>query len=294
MPTLAALITYYRGTDADDMAAALESLAVQTRPAESIVIVRDGPVEAATRDVVKRFLDAHPEADHVKLTQNRGAGPALVEGMRHVDAEWVARLDSDDVATPGRFERQLAYLEEHPGVDVLGTALREFDDEVFRETGSLERAARGVRTLPENHPQIVRYARLNSPVNHPSVMMRTAAARRAGGYRDVHLMEDYDLWARMLATGARFHNLPEPLTWFRTSPAQTGRRTGWDMFAAERTMQRNLVSYGLVSKPRAILNFLVRSAYRLLPTALLERAYALLFHRRGTTDAAPGAGEAAD
>ena len=51
------------------------------------------------------------------------------------------------------------------------------------------------------------------------------------------------------------------------------------MFAAERQMQRNLVAYGLVSRPRAVLNLVIRTAYRLLPTGLLTAAYARLFHR---------------
>ncbi len=110
-------------------------------------------------------------------------------------------------------------------------------------------------------------------------MMRTSSVIRAGGYRPVHHMEDYDLWARLLSQGARFHNLPEPLTYFRTSPEQFQRRTGRGMFAAERQMQRNLVSYGLVSRPRSWANLVIRTAYRLLPTDLLTAVYSRLFHR---------------
>lgn len=80
-------------------------------------------------------------------------------------------------------------------------------------------------------------------------MMRTDAVRRAGGYRDVHHMEDYDLFARALATGAHLHNLPEALTYFRVDDAQFDRRTGRDMLAAEARMQSNLVSYGMIGKP---------------------------------------------
>ena len=110
-------------------------------------------------------------------------------------------------------------------------------------------------------------------------MARTAVLRSVGGYQTVHLMEDYDLWARLLAAGYRFHNLPEPLTYFRTSPAQLRRRTGKEMLKAEWQMQRNLVSYGLVSWPRATLNLLIRNTYRLLPQRLLKRVNWFLFHR---------------
>src|SRR5699024_6844073 len=147
----------------------------------------------------------------------------------------------------------------------LGTAVAEFHVDPSEVVA--------VRSLPETHEKIAAYAKINSPVNNPSVMVRREAVERAGGYRDVHHMEDYDLYARLLSTGARFHNLPEPLTYFRTSPAQFERRTGRGMFAAERQMQRNLVAYGLVSRPRSWVNLVVRTAHRLLPTGLLTAAY---------------------
>jgi len=271
MPSLAALITVYHRIVPEELVAALESLAAQTRPADEIVIVEDGPVGPQLRAVIDGFVDKHDEARTVTLARNQGAGPASAAGMATIEAELVARLDADDIAAPERFARQLEWFAAHPDTDVLGTALAEFHDDPADVVA--------VRALPETHEEIARYARINSPVNNPSVMLRREAVEDAGGYRAVHHMEDYDLYARLLATGARFHNLPTPLTYFRTSPEQFQRRTGRGMFAAERQMQRNLVAYGLVSRPRAVLNLAVRTAYRLLPTGLLTAAYARLFHR---------------
>ena len=271
MPTLAALITVYHRIVPEELSAALDSLATQTRPAEEIVIVEDGPVGPQLRAVIDGFVEKHEEARTVVLARNQGAGPASAAGMATIDAELVGRLDADDIAAPERFARQLAWFEAHPDTDVLGTAVAEFHVDPSEVVA--------VRSLPETHEKIAAYAKINSPVNNPSVMVRREAVERAGGYRDVHHMEDYDLYARLLSTGARFHNLPEPLTYFRTSPAQFERRTGRGMFAAERQMQRNLVAYGLVSRPRSWVNLVVRTAYRLLPTGLLTAAYSRLFHR---------------
>ncbi|MDO5670813.1 MAG: glycosyltransferase [Corynebacterium sp.] len=271
MPSLAALVTVYHRIVPEELSAALDSLAAQTRKAEEIVIVEDGPVGPELRAVIDAFVDKHAETRTVVLARNQGSGKASAAGMAAITTDLVARLDADDLAAPERFARQLAWFEQHPDTDVLGTAMAEFSDNPTQVTA--------VRALPETHEHIARYARINSPVNNPSVMLRRAAVETAGGYRDVHHMEDYDLYARLLATGARFHNLPEPLTLFRVSPEQFQRRTGRGMFAAERRMQSNLVSYGLISKPRAVLNLVVRTAYRLLPTGLLTAAYARLFHR---------------
>lgn len=265
MVTITALVTVYHGTDADDLARALDSLAAQTRPADELVIVVDGPVPEGVRRVVER-----QDARVIWLEENVGAGPASQAGLSTIDSDYTARLDSDDAAKPERFARQMEYLEAHPKCGALGTAVEEFT----RQPGDTGK----VRALPED-PHA--YAKMNSPVNNPSVMLRTRAAKQVGGYNDVHFMEDYDLYARLIAGGWQVRNLPEALTDFQVTDAQFSRRTGREMFAAEAQMQRNLVAYGLVSRPRAAFNLAARSAYRALPTGLLRRVYAALFHREG-------------
>lgn len=263
MATIAALITVYHGTNAHDLQRGLGSLTAQTRPADELVIVVDGPVGEGVRGVVEK-----QDARVIWLPDNVGAGPASQAGLEAIDADYTARLDSDDAAKPERLQRQLEYLEAHPEVGALGTAVEEF----ARTPGDTGR----VRALPED-PHA--YARMNSPVNNPSVMLRTRAAKEVGGYRDVHFMEDYDLYARLIAGGWQVRNLPEALTDFQVTDAQFSRRTGREMFAAEVQMQRNLVAYGLISRPRAVFNLAARSTYRVLPTGLLKRVYAVLFHR---------------
>lgn len=270
-PTLAALVTVYHKIDPEHLRECLRSLGGQTRPADQLIVVEDGPLSPELNAVLEEELDTIAGVERVRLPHNVGAGPASAAGLERVTATYLARLDADDVAFPQRFELQLAHLEQFPEIDVLGTALAEF-------SGTTDNVV-GVRTLPEYHQAIAKYAAINSPVNNPSVMMKTAAVRAVGGYRDVHLMEDYDLYARLVAGGYTFHNLPQPLTYFRLSNDVFARRTGPEMLAAEREMQRNLMRYGLVSKPRALGNFVARSTYRALPTAVLKKAHHTLFHR---------------
>ena len=256
------LMSVYRNTTAEELAHALDSIAAQTRPPERVLVVKDGPVEG---DVDKLLSSV----DTVTLPDNRGLGIALRAGLADVDTEYVARLDSDDAAFPERLEKQLAFMAAHPEISVLGTAMQEFDGDSFG----------GVRRLPENNDAIARYVKINSPMNHPSVLMRVADIRAVGGYRPMHNMEDYDLWARLIAGGKKLHNLPEPLTYFRVNDAQLKRRTTPETRRAEREMQRALVSYGLISRPRAAANYLARNLYRALPLSAMRRVYSRLFHR---------------
>lgn len=278
--TVSFLIPVYAGADATQFAHTLDSLWAQTRPADEVVVVEDGPLTAELNELLDSSQAVHTELRRVRLARNQGAGPALQAGLNTITTDFIARIDADDLAYPERIEKQLAYFAAHPELAVLGTHVTEFDDDAFTQTGDLQQAIGKVRTLPETHAEIQKYARINTPVNHPSVMMRTAVVKAAGGYQRVHHMEDYDLWARLLSTGAKFHNLAEPLTYFRTSESQFARRTGKGMFAAERQMQRNLVSYGLISRPRSWMNLAMRTAYRLLPAQTLRAVYGALFHRK--------------
>lgn len=277
--TVTALLSVYRGSSPKNLDLALTSLWQQTRSLDAVLLVTDGPVDPDLDAVIAEHADTHEELRVLRLPTNQGLGPALQAGLGHITTDYVARLDDDDLAAPERIARQTQFLDSHPSISVVGTAVQEFDDAAWDETGSVEQSLTNIRALPVAPDQIAKYARLNSPLNHPSIMARTNALTEVGGYMAVHHMEDYDLWARMIAAGHKLVNLPEPLTYFRTSDAQFARRTGREMFAAEAHMQRNLHSYGLISRPRAVLNFIVRSAYRLLPTGLLRRVYSRLFHR---------------
>ena len=270
MPSLAVLMSLYRSTDAGELSLALESVTAQTRPADDIVIVFDGPVSEAVETLVQGFVDKQKAARTVRLEANVGLGKALNAGLETIEADYVARLDSDDAAKPERFAAQLAYLKAHPKVAALGTAVEEFEHSLG-DGGAIRRLS----TNPNE------YVKINSPLNHPSVMFRTEAVKSVGGYQHVPFMEDYDLWARLIADGHELANLEEPLTYLRVSEDQMRRRSSGETRAAERTMQQNLVRYGLVSKPRAVFNLVARNAYRALPIGVTKRVYSHLFHREG-------------
>lgn len=267
-------MTVYARVDAGHLAQALASVADQTRPPAELVIVADGPLTPDLDRTLELFAPPFP-VRRVQLPANVGSGLASAAGLALVQAPWVARFDADDVSAAHRLERQMVAVEEAETVgrpiDVLGADMREFDDTQDRVVG--------VRVLPRGHEQIHKYARINSPVNNPAALLRTAAVREVGGYRHQPFMEDYDLFARLLAGGYRFANLPEALVDFRLSPAMFDRRRGLGFLRAEISMQQKLMEYGLIGWPGAVRNTVLRMGYRLLPVGLLKRSHALMFHR---------------
>lgn len=263
---LTVLLTVYAKIAPAELAASLESVMAQTRPATEVIVVEDGPLTEELYAVLDRF----PDTRRLALPTNRGAAAASQRGLDEVRTAWLARQDADDISRPERFAVQLDRAA-RGDVDVIGSAVAEFDTDPD--------APLAVRALPETHEEIARYAKINNPVNNPSLMVRTAAVRAVGGYRDVPFQEDYDLMVRLLGAGYRFVNLPEQLVAFRVSPQQRSRRRSRELLSSERQVQRTLVEAGLVSLPRAGLNYVVRTAYRLLPDAAMKAAYAKIFHR---------------
>jgi hypothetical protein len=111
-------------------------------------------------------------------------------------------MDGDDISRQERFERQVAFLEENPGIGILGTQAGKIDAE-----GNLR--AEWKRSLPTD-PDVVTWKLLfNVCFCHPTVMMRRSLLEDLGGYAEWAVgAEDYELFTRAFLE-ARLVNLPE-------------------------------------------------------------------------------------
>jgi hypothetical protein len=137
-------------------------------------------------------------------------------------------MDSDDVSHQERLALQTRYLKKHPEIDLVSSRVRLFPREHLGD-GLLRYEAwvNGVLT----HEEILRDLFVESPLPHPSVMMRKETLDRVGGYRDVGWPEDYDLWMRMAREGCRFAKLPEVLLDWRDWSERASRQDA--RFSAE-------------------------------------------------------------
>lgn len=279
--SISVLLPVHAGVASDHLAAALESLLLQTRPADEIVVVEDGPLLPAQLAVLHAFDQRHGNVVRIALPDNRGAGVANQTGLEAATGTWIAKADADDLSVATRFATQLA-LVGSAGLDLCGGAMLEFDS----ETGE----PRGVRRRPGSHGAIAQHMRFNNPVNHPTAFYRRDLALAVGGYPPMRYMQDYVLFARMLAAGAAMRNTDEVLAHFRSGEGLMSRRRSSGLVALEWQLQRELHALGLVGRGRWIGNLFVRGMYRKLPRSLAWRV-----HRRALspTDAprlVPGVG----
>lgn len=244
----------------------------QTRRPADVVVVQDGPVPddlAAT--LVELEASSPVPVTHLLLEHNLGLGPALDRGLAACAHDVVARMDADDVSVAHRFEVQLPLIE--AGADIVGSALMEFVDDVDEVVQ--------VRTPPLGPEWIRSAARFRDPFNHPTVVYRRAWVERAGGYQDLHLMEDYLLFARMLHAGAVPANVEEPLVHYRVGAGAYARRGGRELLRSELALQRRFLALGITTRTQFVRNVILRGGYRLVPETVRRRAYRRIIARRG-------------
>lgn len=137
-----------------------------------------------------------------------GIAAALAHGAARARGELVARMDGDDVSLPGRISSAAALLESDPSLGLAATQVEGFPDAALGE--GLRRYIEWQNSLvtPADH---ARELFVESPVCHPSVVMRRAALESAGGFADVRWAEDYDLWLRIDAAGYGLAKVPRVL-----------------------------------------------------------------------------------
>jgi glycosyltransferase involved in cell wall biosynthesis len=241
------------------------------RPAE-VVLVQDGPVSYDLEQCLAKLVETSPVPVRlVRLRDNVGLGEALEAGLAACAHEVVARMDADDVSLPERFALQLPVIE--AGADLVGTALLEI--------GEGEHDVVGRRVPPTAPALIATTARLHDPFNHPTVVYRRSAVAAAGGYQRLPLMEDYWLFARMIASGAHTANRPEPLVMYRVGAGAYQRRGGLPLLRAELALQWRFVRSGFTTPPQYLRNVVVRGLYRLVPGAVRRPFYRALVATRG-------------
>ena len=181
---------------------AVASILNQTIEILELILVDDH----STDEAVSRLDKSDPR---LKVFRSNGQGvvDAFNSGFAHSQAEFIARMDADDISLPGRLECQLDYLDRHRDVDIVGSCV-----EIFSEAGiqgGLERYQGWLNSVLEPE-QVHKQIFIESPLPNPGVMFRRAALQQLQGYRVNEWPEDYDLFLRADAAGLKMGK-PEPV-----------------------------------------------------------------------------------
>lgn len=263
------LMSVYSRETAEFFDVSLHSILLeQTLLPSEIVLVADGPLTDELYHVVDKYRLLFSNFKFIELPENVGLGNALNEGLKYCSNEWVARMDSDDVSMPNRFEVQIQYIQNHPNVDVVGAWVSEFEHDVVNVLS--------IKKVPVDYESIISYSRTRNPINHPVVMFRKSAVLSAGGYEHCPYFEDYWLWVRMLRKKSVFYNIPISLLWFRTSCAMYQRRGGFMYVCNELHFQKLMSQIGFITRVQFVKNIIIRIGFRLIPNSVRAKLYKIV------------------
>lgn len=200
---------------------ALDSLSRQTLQNFEIIAVDDGSNDG-TGEILRQRAASDPRLRLISQPHS-GIILALNNGLEACRSGYVARMDGDDRCHPERLASQVSYLEQHPQTAVVSCLVEGFPRGEVRE---------GFRIYLEwlnsliSDEDMHREIFVESPMAHPSVTLRKAWVERVGGYQEHGWAEDYDLWLRLYAAGARFAKLEQVLLQWRERPERLTRTDG--------------------------------------------------------------------
>ena len=242
MDKFSVVTSVYRNDKPEFVRVALDSMLVeQTLKPSEIVLVRDGSVPVDLERLLFEYEAKYSDVMHIiRLDKNGGLGNALKLGVENATYSLVARMDSDDICLPKRFEKQMAYMAAHQECDIVGGQMTEFIGEPTNVVGK--------RVVPESNEAIYEYMKSRCALNHVTVMFRKDTILKVGNYQDWFWNEDYYLWVRMMMIKCVFANLSDVLVNVRSGEDQYARRGGMKYFKSEEGIQRLMLDNKLINR----------------------------------------------
>lgn len=254
---------------------AVDSMLNQTVKTNDFVIVCDGPLTEGLNKVIADYVTTYSGLFNVyRLEKNMGLAKALNNGILQCKNEIIARMDSDDVSAPTRMEEQLKAMREQQA-DIVGSNIIEFVGDISN--------TKNTREVPEEHGDIMRFAKKRSPFNHPSVMYRKTAVVQAGFYEDYRYFEDYNLWVTMLHQGFKGYNIQKNLVYMRAGEDMYKRRGGISYVGCIYRFNRHLRQIGFISMPSFLSGVIIRTVVSLIPNGVRSRLYKKILRKEDTS-----------
>lgn len=222
----------YAGDRAAFVRDAVLSILRQSHSELDLFIYVDGPVPAEVDATLDELARADSRIRIRRHPVNRGLAFCLNELIAETrdTFQFFARMDADDVSLPHRFRAQIAFLEAHPGVDVVGGHIVD-----MTAAGTPTKTVR----YPLVHDDMLRFFRRRNPIGHVTAMFRRSYFDRAGLYPETRL-EDGLYWMQGFMRGCVFANVDEPLVMVRQTDDFLRRRGGWRGSWAEFRIKRRI------------------------------------------------------
>ena len=243
---------------------AIDSILAQTYTNWEFVICNDASTDG-TQAILKGYQNKYPDKFVLISNQeNKRLAFSLNRCLENSQGEYIARMDGDDISTPDRFEKEIAFLQTHPEYDLVGCTMRRFSEE------------KGLADVVPAKELVDKYSMRNGPpFCHATILTYKRIYDALGGYtvaERTKRAQDYDLWFRFFAAGFSGYNLQEPLYLVREDMNAIRRRTfkvRWNAFQTTR------IGYKLLGFPKW---WLVQKFFKMIGKSLVP--YPLIYRYR--------------
>lgn len=225
--SISVLMSVYKNEHPQYLARSIKSIWTdQTIKPSEIILIEDGPLSDELEQTINRWkeLIGNKLIIHKNET-NLGLTKSLNIGLKIASSDFIARMDSDDISDPKRFERQTAFLATHPDIAIVGGSMQEFNNNNPRLN---------VRHYPKNNDEVIRTIYKASPLAHPTVMMRSDIFKNGLRYDERYrTSQDIALWFDAICAGYKIGNIDDVTLYFRRDDEMFKRRSrakAWNEF----------------------------------------------------------------
>ena len=203
-PAISVVLPVYNGEKF--LYKAIQSILTQSFTDFELIIINDGSTDR-TDAIIQSVTDTR--IIYVKNEVKKGLVYSLNKGIDLAKGKYIARMDADDICLPGRFSRQISFMENHEEMAVVASTII-FINEKGQETGIWDLDKKTISSS-----DIKKIMPFKNCIAHPSVMMRSGYAKEFKYRRRQRNIEDYDLWLRLLNRGYSIAKIEEPLLLYR-------------------------------------------------------------------------------
>lgn len=212
-PKISVIMSVYNNSN-KQLCRAIESIRNQTLEDWEFIICDDGTSEQNSL-LLQEYNKKDNRIKIIKNKKNLGLSRSLNRCLECAKADYIARMDADDISHEKRLEKQYQFLEKNREYAFVGTKAYIFDDSGVYQTRNLEEK-------PDKKSFLKR-----SPFMHPTIMVRKEIYNEMNGYRfskETRRAEDYDLFMRIYAKGYKGYNLQEILFFYREDKEAYSKR----------------------------------------------------------------------
>lgn len=209
MPKLTVIMSVYK-ENKFFLTNSIESILNQSFRDFEFLIVLDEPSNFHLKNIIQHYELQDKRIRLYINKKNMGLALSLNTLISESKGKYIARMDSDDISLPERFQKQIDFLDKNPDIALIGSNCYLIDEmgQILKKDTNRPRSSFDIKRTLSFYNCIV----------HPSTMMRTSAIKKISGYRNFATSQDYDLWLRFVDYGFNIVNLEECLIQYRINP----------------------------------------------------------------------------